>query len=42
MRRVIDEYVQEEGISKEDSEHLNGVLLMAEKKWRKGRRKIFS
>jgi hypothetical protein len=34
MRRVIDEYVQEEGMPKEDSEKLNGVLLMAEKKWR--------
>ena len=42
MRIVIDEYVKEAGMPKEDSEKLNEVLLAAEKKWRKGRRKLFS
>jgi hypothetical protein len=38
MRGLINEFVTETGFPKEESEKLNGVLLMAEKKWLKRHR----
>jgi len=39
MRRVVDEFVKETGMPEDDSEKLDGALLMAENKWRRRKQK---